>query len=157
MINIEDWGINMRKFEVCKGFENAGVELPVRKTKYSAGYDIRSLYKYEVKPGEIILVKTGVKACMESDEVLKIYPRSSLGLKKGLMLSNSVGVIDADYYSNLDNDGHIMIPLYNFSKNIAHIDVGERIAQGIFSKYLLTDNDASVTDRKGGFGSTDKR
>jgi len=147
----------MRKFEVCKGYENKGVKLPVRKTKNSAGYDIRSLYECDVNPGEIIIVKTGVKACMESDEVLNVYPRSSLGLKKGLTLTNSVGVIDADYYSNLDNDGHIMLLLYNFSKNIAHIDAGERIAQGIFSKYLVTDDDTSSTDRKGGFGSTNKR
>jgi len=146
----------MRKFEVCKGYEKANVVLPERKTKFSAGYDISSLYDLDINPGEIKLVKTGLKVCMNPNEVLKVYPRSSLGVKKGLMLANSVGIIDADYYSNPDNDGHIMIALYNFSSIPAHIESGERIAQGIFNEYLVTDNDIATKVRKGGFGSTNK-
>lgn len=144
----------MRKFEVCEGFENAGVILPQRKTKFSAGYDISSVEDRVIQPGEIALVSTGVKACMEKDEVLKIYARSSLGVKKGLMLVNSVGIIDSDYYNNKKNDGHIMLALYNFSKAKVRVDKGERIAQGIFGKYLTTDNDDCESVRKGGFGST---
>jgi len=147
----------MRKFEICKGFENSEVILPKRKTKFSAGYDISSNEECDIKPGETRLVWTGIKVKMESDEVLKIYSRSSLGLKKGLALVNSVGIIDCDYYENEQNDGHIMIALHNFSLSDAHVDKGERIAQGIFSKYLITDDDDSKGTRKGGFGSTDKK
>jgi dUTP pyrophosphatase len=147
----------MRKFQICKGFENTGVMLPKRKTKYSAGYDISSNEECDIKSGETRLVSTGIKAKMEADEVLKIYSRSSLGLKKGLTLANSVGIIDSDYFENEQNDGHIMVALHNFSLSSAHIDKGERIAQGIFSKYLITDDDNSEDIRKGGFGSTNKK
>ena len=93
---------------------------------------------------------------MQPDEVLLIYIRSSTALKKRLMLMNSVGVIDADYYGNAENEGHIYIPLYNYGKESVHIAAGERIAQGIFTHYLTVDGDAAGrgTVRAGGFGST---
>ncbi len=91
---------------------------------------------------------------MEKDEVLLVFPRSSLGKKKGLILTNSVAVIDADYYSNPNNDGHIMINLFNFSNTDQTIEKGERFAQGIFIKYLTTDDDQTTKTREGGFGST---
>lgn len=144
----------MRKFEVCKGYENQGVILPKRGTAHSAGYDFTCLEAIDLEPGGQTLAKTGVKAQMEADEVLLIYPRSSLAVKKGLRLTNSVAVIDADYYGNPNNDGHIMIPLFNFSSHTVHLDKGERIAQGIFTKYLLTSDDQATGERKGGYGST---
>lgn len=144
----------MRKFEIAKGFENSAVVLPERATKKSAGYDLRSLDEYDLKPGERHVFRTGLKACMEDDEVLYIFVRSSMAIKKGIRLSNSVGVIDADYYNNPDNDGHIMVSLYNFSSESVHISAGDRIAQAIFMKYLVTDDDSSDKERKGGFGST---
>lgn len=144
----------MRKFEICLGYENCDVQLPVRATKRSAGYDLRSIENYTLQPNERHVFKTGLKACMDDDDVLYIFIRSSMAIKKGVRLSNSVGVIDSDYYSNKDNDGHIMVSLYNFSNEEVEIKKGDRIAQGIFMKYLLTDDDISTKQRTGGFGST---
>ncbi len=145
----------MRKFFICKGFEDKDVILPKRGTKLSAGYDLSSIEDVIIPPHTSKLISTGLKACMEDDEVLLIYPRSSLGKKKSLMLTNNVAVIDADYFSNKDNDGHIMINLYNFSSIDQKIEKGERFAQGIFTKYLVVDDDiASTTTRNGGYGST---
>ncbi len=157
-----------RGFEVCKGFENENITLPVRSTKNSAGYDftaasditIPSYYKELIKakdtPVKPTLVKTGVKAYMLPDEVLFLYNRSSNPIKKGLVLANSVGVIDSDYYSNPDNDGHIMVAFYNFYPFDIKISKGDKIAQGVFQKYLVADNDNASNERLGGFGSTGK-
>ena len=102
------------------------------------------------------LVPTGLKAYMQTDEYLGIHIRSSLAVKQGLYLANSQGIIDADYYNNPDNEGHILIAVVNGGKQDVVIEAGMRIAQGIFCKYLLTDNDAvSKKDtRSGGIGST---
>ncbi len=102
------------------------------------------------------LVKTGVKAYMPEDEALFLYNRSSNPLKRFLLLANSVGIIDADYYSNPDNDGHIMFQFINFGLFPVHIKKGERIGQGVFQKYLKADGDVAEGERKGGHGSTDK-
>ncbi len=156
----------MRKFEfvnrmISTGYEmrEPGINLPIRKTKYSAGYDIEAAedtiipaYKSGIKP---TLVKTGVKALMQDDEVLLLYNRSSNPKKKNLILANGVGVIDKDYYGNPDNDGEIMFAFYNIGDEDITIKKGEAIGQGIFQKYLITDNDNSTGERIGGFGSTD--
>jgi len=128
--------------------------IPVRATAKSAGYDFATIEQVVINPGETKLVKTGIKAFMMEDEVLKIYVRSSLGFKKNLRLANSVGIIDADYYSNIDNDGHIMVALHNFGTETQVLEEKERIAQGIFQKFLVVDNDDSSAGRSGGFGST---
>ena len=148
-----------RGFEVVKGYEDKDIHLPVRKTMYSAGYDIESaedvvIPKYEMG-SHPILVPTGLKAYMEDDEVLFLYNRSSNPKKKGLILANGVGVIDKDYYGNEENDGHFYFAFYNVSGNDIFIKKGEVIGQGIFSKYLLVDHDHSSGIRNGGFGSTD--
>ena len=149
-----------RGFEVCKGFEDKDINLPVRKTKHSAGYDIECAedtvvpkFSPGVKP---TLIPTGVKAYMDDDEVLYLYNRSSHPKKKGLILANSVGVVDKDYYGNPDNDGHIMFAFFNVKDEDITIKKGEAIGQGIFSKYLVVDNDEAEGERTGGFGSTDK-
>lgn len=144
----------MRGFKVAKGFENSSIILPKRQTKNSAGYDFYVASDTIIKAHSIALIPTGVKAYMESDEVLKLYVRSSMPLKKGLTLANNVGIIDSDYYENKDNDGHIMIQVMNFTDNDILIKKDERIAQGIFLKYLLADDDATNEERTGGFGST---
>ncbi len=154
IINSVSEVVDMRKFEVAKGFENENVIIPVRATSRSAGYDLRCLEGYTLKTGESHVFKTGLKAKMEDDEVLLIFPRSSLAIKKGLRLSNSVAVIDADYYGNPSNDGHIMISLFNFSDHDVTIEAQERIAQGMFIKYLTTEDDVSSGTREGGIGST---
>jgi dUTP pyrophosphatase len=95
---------------------------------------------------------------MESDEGLFLYNRSGNPLKRGLLLANGVGVVDSDYYGNVDNDGHIMFSFWNFGFTPVFIKKGERIGQGVFKKFLLTEDDA-LTDKKtrvGGYGSTEK-
>ncbi len=144
----------MRGFKVAKGFENSSIILPKRQTKNSAGYDFYVASDTIIKAHSIALIPTGVKAYMESDEVLKLYVRSSMPLKKGLTLANNVGIIDSDYYENKDNDGHIMIQVMNFTDKDILIKKDERIAQGIFLKYLLADDDTTNEERTGGFGST---
>ena len=150
----------VRGFEVAKGFEDKEINLPVRKTKYSAGYDIEVAeeviipsFKKGMNP---TLVKTGLKAYMQDDEVLMLYNRSSNPKKKGLILANSVGVIDKDYYGNQDNDGHIMFAFYNIKDEDITLKKGEAIGQAVFQKYLVTDNDSAEGERTGGFGSTNK-
>ena len=149
-----------RGFEVAKGFEDKGINLPERKTKYSAGYDIEAAentvipsFKKRMNP---TLIKTGLKAYMQDDEVLFLYNRSSNPKKKGLILANSVGVIDKDYYGNIDNDGHIMFAFYNIKDEDVEIKKGECIGQGVFQKYLVADDDNASGERVGGFGSTSK-
>ncbi len=144
----------MRGFKVAKGFENSNIILPKRQTKNAAGYDFYVASDTIIKAHSIALIPTGVKAYMEVDEVLSIYVRSSMPLKRGLTLANNVGIIDSDYYENVDNDGHIMIQVLNFSDNDILVKKDERIAQGIFTKYLLTDDDDTKDVRIGGFGST---
>ncbi len=149
-----------RGFEVAKGFENSNINLPVRKTRFSAGYDIEAAedttipsFKKGIKP---TLIKTGLKAYMEQDEVLILANRSSNPGKKGLILANSIGVIDSDYYGNPENDGHIMFAFYNIKEEDIEIKKGDAIGQAIFQKFLTTDNDISLGERIGGFGSTSK-
>ena len=153
--------VKKRGFEICKGFIDKGISLPVRKTKYSAGYDIEAasdvvIHSFKKGMGPT-LVPTGLKAYMDDDEVLYLYNRSSNPKKKGLILANSVGVVDKDYYGNPDNDGHIMFAFYNIREEDIEIKKGEAIGQGIFSKYLVVDDDAASGVRIGGFGSTDKK
>lgn len=142
----------MRGFEPAKGYAN--INLPKRSTAQSAGYDFETCEALTLAPGEIGLAKTGVKAYMQSDEVLKLYPRSSLPKKFGVTIPNNVGIIDSDYYGNDDNDGAIYIQLMNFTDKPVSIEKGTRIAQGIFMKYLLSDGDKASGTRNGGFGST---
>ena len=147
----------MRKFEVTSQYINDGINIPKRATTNSAGYDFESAEDIIIKAGEIKLVPTGIKAIFPRDEVLLIYCRSSLPYKRELSLPNGVGVIDADYYNNIDNEGAIFVQLRNFGNSNQLIKKGERIAQGIFSKYHLTDDDADTSNKRiGGFGSSGK-
>lgn len=150
-----------RGFEVAKGYENMEVNIPERKTKYSAGYDVEAIedtvippFKTGMKP---TLVKTGLKAYMKNDEYLMLVNRSSNPGKKGLVLANSVGIIDADYYNNPDNDGHFMYAYYNYFNEDVFIHKGDVVGQAIFMKYLVTDIDDATGERVGGFGSTSKQ
>ncbi len=159
----------MRKFErisyeqfkkdVCDDKElYESIELPKRSTKKSAGYDIRSIEEGIIKPGEAKVFKTGVKADMNDDEVLLLMIRSSLGFKYNIGLANNVGVIDSDYYNNPDNEGHFALKLINHGDKDFKVEVGDRIAQGIFVKYLtVVDEEEIKSTRKGGFGSTGKK
>ena len=102
----------VRGFEVISVYQGTDIQLPIRKTKTSAGYDLSAAEDAVIAPGRSTLVPTGIKAYMQENEVLLLYIRSSVAHKQQIMLMNSVGVIDADYYDNAENEGHILIPLY---------------------------------------------
>ena len=156
-----------RGFEICKGYEDKNINLPTRQTAHAVGYDIEaaedtlvpSLFKMVSSNKELInkptLIKTGLKVYFESDEVMYLFNRSSGPSKRGLVLANSVGVFECDYYSNPTNDGEILVSVYNFSNEDILIKKGERIAQAVFQKFLTADNDLAEGSRLGGFGSTD--
>ncbi len=147
----------MRGFEKAKGFAQCDFELPHRSTTHSAGYDLSLVEDLTIPAGAIRYGKTGVKAYMQDDEVLKIYPRSSLPSRYHLTIPNNVGIIDKDYYGNPDNDGHILVSLWNFGSEDIMLRKGERVAQGIFEKYLTSPDEKVVNaTRNGGFGSTGK-
>ena len=153
--------MKIRGFEVVKEYEDKGINLPVRKTKHSAAYDIEAAeevvlpsFKKGVKP---TLIPTGLKAYMQSDEVLLIVPRSSGPKKQGISFPHNVGVIDSDYYNNPDNEGHIFVQCINLKDEDVVIKKGEAVAQAIFQKYLTVDDDNAEGMRTGGFGSTDKK
>lgn len=153
--------MKIRGFEVIKEYEDKGINLPVRKTKHSAAYDIEAAeeivlpsFKQGMKP---TLIPTGLKAYMQSDEVLLIVPRSSGPKKQGISFPHNVGVIDSDYYNNSDNEGHIFVQCINLKDEDVVIKKGEAVAQAIFQKYLTADDDNAEGERTGGFGSTDKK
>ncbi len=167
-----------RGFEICKDYLDKDINLPVRKTKNSVGYDIEaaedtvipSIWKnifgnfskfikgdkeyLEIKP---TLVKTGLKSYFGEDEVLMLANRSSNPGKKGLILANSLGIIESDYYGNPDNDGHLMYAYYNFFPVDVTIKKHDTIGQAYFQNFLKVDNDIAEGIRTGGFGSTDKK
>jgi len=147
----------MRGFEKANGFEQLDFPLPQRSTTHSAGYDLALIEDLDIPKGSIAFGQTGLKAFMQDDEVLKIYPRSSLAKRYHLTLANNVGIIDKDYYSNPTNDGHIRVSLRNFGNEDVHLKKGERVAQAIFQKYLVSPYEETPKDaRNGGFGSTGK-
>ena len=130
--------------------------LPERSTKASGGYDFYNPVRVEIEPHSLELIKTGIKAKFPEDMALKLYNRSSNPKKKGVMLANGVGIIDADYYGNPDNDGEIGFMFYNFSDNVTVFEAGDKLGQGIFEKYhTVTNEDEITSERTGGFGSTD--
>ena len=131
------------------------ITLPKRSTSDSAGYDFVSPFNIELNVGDTILIPTAIRVKIEEGWVLFIAPRSSLGFKYRMQLDNTIGVIDGDYI-NSDNQGHIMLKITNDSKDnkIMNIEAGDRIAQGIFTIYGITEDDDVDTERNGGFGST---
>ena len=145
----------IRGFELVKGETNQDL-LPKRSTQHSAGYDFVAAETIKIDPGTIKLVPTNVKAYMQEGEVLYLYDRSSNPRKRGIVLSNSVGVIDKDYYSNPDNDGNIHAQFTNITNDVVTIEKGTAMMQGVFMPFLLADDDDASGVRVGGFGSTDQ-
>lgn len=145
-----------RFFEVVRDDcrKNSGdIKLPTRATEYSAGYDFYSPVDITIEPQKSVMIWTDVKAHMYYDNALIIIPRSSMG-KQPIMIANTVGLIDNDYYGNEDNDGNIGFRLLNLGKTPYEIKAGDRIGQGIFIKYGTVKNDNTISKRSGGFGST---
>lgn len=133
------------------------IMLPKRSTRNSAGYDFYALYDVVLKPRERVVIPTGIKVCMNDNEFLGIFVRSSLGIKYNVRMCNQVGIIDADYYNNSDNEGHILVCLQNEGDNVIEIKKGDRFVQGIFIPYLIIDDDTTTDLRNGGIGSTNDR
>ncbi|WP_374712800.1 dUTP diphosphatase [Symbiobacterium terraclitae] len=142
-----------RRFVPVKAYEGR-VRLPQRKTALSAGYDLEAAEEVTLRPGQVALVPTGLKAYMGPGEVLVLAIRSSLAVKRQVTLANGIGVIDADYADNPDNEGHILVALANLGQEPVTIARGERIAQGIFLSYMTTVDDQPGGARLGGIGST---
>lgn len=141
------------KFERIAAYPN--VNLPKRATKGAAGYDFECAIDTICPAHKITLIPTGIKAQIDTGYYLQLAVRSSTPKKKGLILANGIGIIDEDYYNNPDNEGHIMFQVYNITDNDVTIPAGERIGQGAFIKYAITDDDIAEGLRIGGFGSTD--
>ena len=177
----------MAKFEIVKKYAGANLSLPVRATANSAGYDFEVAEDIIISPYDIekkkltreysnivytldeikdmtkaysakpTLVPTGIKCKMAEDEYLEISVRSSCPLKHWLILANGIGIIDSDYYNNPDNEGEIFFQIINLSPFPIKLKKGDKIGQGIIKKYIITEDDAAVGDRTGGFGSTSQK
>ena len=145
----------MRDFEkisfeqFCKDIKNDRklydeYKIPTRDSMLTAGYDLYLIENLEIKPNQVVKIPTGLKAYYEDDEVLLIVVRSSTGFKYNIRLVNQVGIIDADYYNNKNNEGHIFIKIQNEGEETVRFKAGEAIAQGIFMKYLTTKSDLTL-------------
>ena len=129
--------------------------IQVRHTNCSAGYDFESILSFELQPGEIKKIPTGIKVQMNQDEMLMIVVRSSTGFKYNVRMCNQVGIIESDYYNNSSNEGHMWIALQNEGTEVFKVEAGDRIAQGIFVKFLTVDEEEKIdNERNGGLGST---
>ena len=148
----------MVKFEKVKRMEE-DIKLPERSTLNSAGYDFFAIEDIIFNPKTITRVFTGVKCELMPNQVLILANRSSNPSKKGLVLLNGIGVIDADYYGNPDNDGEIAFEFYNMLDEVVEIKKGEKLSQGLILKFDKVEDDY-ISDpyktRSGGFGSTGK-
>ena len=132
--------------------------IPKRSTKESAVYDFESIIDFTIKPGEIKKIPLGIKANMNSGEVLFLIVRSSQGFKYNVRMCNQVGVIDKDYYNNSDNEGHMWIKLENHGDKDYVVSKGDKIIQGIFIPFLTVDNEEKIDSvRTSGIGSTDEK
>ena len=176
----------MAKFEKVSKFNEINLPLPVRKTAQSAGYDFvvaediiippyselvekMNGYRPVITPSleeaaaaikeakaKVTLVSTGMKCKLDPGTYLELSVRSSCPLKHWLILGNAVGIIDADYYNNPDNEGEIFFQIINLAPFAIQLKRGDAIGQGIIKPYLTTEDDAATGERTGGFGSTDK-
>ena len=132
-----------------------GIDVPKRATKGSAGYDFFSPIGFTLSPGETIKIPTGIRCEMNEGWVMMGFPRSGLGFKYRLRLSNTVCILDEDYFYS-DNEGHIFIKVVNEGDKTMTVKAGDGFAQGIFLQYGITEDDNATNKRNGGFGSTTK-
>lgn len=144
---------NFTEEEIKEYYNN--LLLPKRATTGSAGYDFKLPFSISLKPNETKKIPTGIRVKMESNWVLLLFPRSSLGFKYRMQLDNTVGVIDSDYYYS-ENEGHIILKITNDSKENKELIIEENkgICQGIFFEFGITIDDDANQKRNGGFGST---
>lgn len=152
-ISQKQFDLDLQNLLNLSGDYYKNIKIPTRATKGSAGYDFTSPVTVTMKPGEMVKIPTGIRAYIEEGYVLHLYPRSSLGFKYQIMLANTVGIIDADYY-NAKNEGHIMVALMNMGNQTVTINEGDRFVQGIFLKFYTAEEDEVLTERTGGIGSS---
>ena len=138
--------------------EYNNIKIPQRATIGSAGYDFFAPYSFTLNVGETIKIPTGIRAILDTDKFLAVYPRSGMGFKYRLQLDNTIGIIDSDY-SKSDNEGHIFIKITNDGREgkCIKVDSGEAFAQGIIQQYFIIENDNTNNIRNGGLGSTDNK
>lgn len=129
------------------------IQLPKRKTRYSAGHDISVPMNITLSPNDTIMIPTGLRCIMNSEYVMLIFPRSSLGIKKNMSITNTIPVIDADYFY-ADNSGHIFICIKNCGQDVIELKAGDAFCQALFFKYGVADDDVVTNVRTGGIGST---
>lgn len=129
--------------------------LPKRATAGSAGYDLYATCDVELQPNETFKIPTGIRVKMDSDYVFCVFPRSSLGMKFQMCLTNTVGIIDSDYYG-ADNEGHMITSIVNRGDKVLSIKQGDRFVQGIFFNYGNAEEEEILDKRTGGFGSSGK-
>lgn len=137
----------------CKWVYNS-VQLPHRSTAGSAGYDFYSPASFVLYPQESIIIPSGIKCEMPNNIFLAIAPRSSTAINYGITLLNTIAIIDADYYNNPKNEGHIMLGFRNNGDFPWRVSYGDRVCQGIFLPYGITEDDDATESRNGGIGST---
>ena len=137
-----------------------GIKLPKRATKYSAGYDFYVSGDTPLPSGGSAIIPTGIRWVCDKEEdknkVLQLYPRSGIGFRTGVRLMNTVGIIDADYWEG-NNEGHIMVKLYNPMNASFEVKDGDAIVQGVITEYHTCDDEEEIVEKRtGGMGSTDK-
>ena len=146
--------VNRVKEQANFGAEGSPYMLPARSTKHAAGYDFYNFEEVSIAPGEIKYVRTGVKSSFPEEVALLLLNRSSNPKKKGLELANGVGLVDADYYNNPDNEGEIAFAFRNITDAPVTISIGEKLGQGMFVPFFIASDDNAENERIGGFGST---
>lgn len=150
---IKDFGTIKQEVEY-----NTDIKIPQRATFKSAGYDFYSPISFRLHQNQEIKIPTGIKVYMQDNEKLDIRVRSSMGFKYNIRLKNQLGLIDADYYNNPNNEGHIWVALKNEGDTIWEVKKGDAIAQGTFDVYLITDDDKPIKEERiGGIGSTSNK
>lgn len=147
--------MNFLGSQATEAYDN--ISLPERKTKYSCGYDVKTPITITIRPHDSIVIPTGVKAVFAPEEMetwcLKLYARSSVGIKDKVIITNSVGLIDSDFQFS-DNDGDMLIALTNMSDEVRTYKAGDRVCQAVFEIYGITSDDKAIGERTGGVGST---
>lgn len=129
------------------------IKLPQRSSQFSAGYDFYApaAELFSKNPTKVL---TGIRWIGDEDKVLLLFPRSGLGCKYGVRLSNTVGVVDSDY-CNSDNEGHVMA--FVEAREECFVDAGKAFMQGVIVPYTVVADDAATGVRNGGFGSSDEK
>lgn len=148
---IDTFGNTYSEIEIIEIYEN--IKLPKRKTMFSAGHDMSIPFYAMIESGDTLKIPTGIKCEIDKDYVMLIFPRSSLGIKKNMYITNTIPVIDADYFE-ADNEGHIFLCIKNGGDKVLELNNGDSIVQAIFLPYGVADEEEILDKRVGGIGST---